>query len=160
MQKYIENFKILDLLKLHVSANYKAVKKCYVFSYFAVVCLGVLIYCSFLWVSLLFVDMLLDLIQAVLVLQPGGEIASYYLYYLPYYAGILIAAVRPLAKKYLVTGFNLSATFGILILVAAHQTKVGLRLGIGLIHFAGGFFETITPIYCMIPHLLANLISV
>ncbi len=98
--------------------------------------------------------MLIFVVQAAIAKQPRGaaEISDkyYYTYYLPYYAGVIVAALRPLAKKYLMMIFTALACVGVIILTVVYDTAAGLGVGVGLVHLAGGFYEAISPVFCTI----------
>jgi len=91
--------------------------------------------------------MLLDLIRAVLALRPKGQLGVVLEYYLPYYAGLIIAGTKPIVKKHLLTFFSSIAIIGIIVLATTIKYNVGVLTGIAFIHFSGGFFEGVTPKY-------------
>ncbi len=93
------------------------------------------------------IDTLLDIMQDVYALKTSGY-EYYYLYFLPYYAGIIIAALKLAPKKYTMILFNLIASAGVIVLAAAHTYFAGLAVGSCLIYFAGGFFDLVTVMYC------------
>ncbi len=115
--------------------SYSAVRRRYVFTYFVTICLGMLLY-----------YMLLDIMQATFALKTSGY-ELYYLYYFPYYAGVIASAFKFAAKKRTMIFFNLTACVGVIVLAAAHSYFAGLVIGSCLIYFSGGYFDSITPVY-------------
>ncbi|MDR3548628.1 MAG: hypothetical protein P4M11_10265 [Candidatus Pacebacteria bacterium] len=97
--------------------------------------------------------MLQHLIEATIHFHPESRerpYRYYYVYFLPYYGGLLLSGVLPYAKRWMTIWFNLADCLGILVLAVFYDTESGRALGVGLIHFAGGFFEGITAVYCKV----------
>jgi len=97
--------------------------------------------------------MLKDLLIATMANQPqrAALVSDHYNYvfYIPYYAGVIIAAWRPLPKKFMFMIFNIVTIIGIIVLATTYETATGFGVGTGFIHFAGGFYEAITPVFCI-----------
>eukprot|EP01022_Parablepharisma_sp_SALTPOND_P005085 TRINITY_DN121634_c0_g1_i1.p1 TRINITY_DN121634_c0_g1~~TRINITY_DN121634_c0_g1_i1.p1 ORF type:complete len:468 (-),score=9.49 TRINITY_DN121634_c0_g1_i1:154-1557(-) len=77
-----------------------------------------------------------------------AEMTKYYsTYFLPFYAGLFFSCIFTFAKKLQVMSFSFIMTLGAIVFLIEYMLDAEHSAGIGIINFAGGFFEGITPTY-------------
>jgi len=109
--------------------------------------------------------MLRDMIQTIIVSQETRKIQEtdqyYYVYFFPYYGGLILSAILWKGKRVLVSVFTIITCVGIIVLawqdlLVKNDKVIWIGIGTGLINFSGGYYEGMTPLYCIFRENFAN----
>ncbi len=106
------------------------------------------------------IDLLCELISLAVFAEFGVEYKGYYLYFLPFYGGLLLSAILPYSKKHMLLVATAILSLGGLTFAVSYRAGYSLQLGLCLVHFAGGFIDGITPVYCINKRFINRIIIV
>jgi hypothetical protein len=68
-------------------------------------------------------------------------------HFIPFFIGVILSAVGSLEKKYKSMAFSGIMFAGVMILLIEYEAGTSWSIGIMLINFAGGFFDSVAAIY-------------
>jgi len=96
----------------------------------------------------------MDIIKAMASIQSDSKYSdktnSLSIHFIPFYAGIFFSIIGPLSKKYKSIISSAIMSIGVVVLLIEYTVDTSWSVGIMLINFAGGFFDGITPSYCIL----------